>query len=358
MIKNNRVDHIDIAKGITIILVALFHSNLRNNAPDVIDSMGLFRLPLFFFLSGLFFNASSKIDFFIFNKTDALLKPYFFTSFALLVVSALANWGPFQGHLMYQLLGILYGNGDTIVWVPMWFLTHLFVLYCFAYFMFRITDIQKRHLIVKYIFIAAMLAIGSHWIDTFSTVEITLFGKNIELHGLPLSFDLVFISAAFFISGALLKEWIINFTPNSYVFFISVLIFIAVVVLTDAKIDLNRRIYINPLFATIGAVCGIYFSIFMSFYFGKIKLLRTVLLVFGRASLFILIFHIFIGNTVYRALLEFGMDGPSNIMISLVAFISSITLPILIKAMVSRSEALSFFYFPLKSGNSLHRSQK
>jgi len=50
---NNRVEHIDIAKGISIILVALFHSKLKLFAPDIINSMGLFRLPLFFFLSGV-----------------------------------------------------------------------------------------------------------------------------------------------------------------------------------------------------------------------------------------------------------------------------------------------------------------
>lgn len=352
MIKSNRVGHVDIAKGISIILVALFHSHLRSFAPDTINSMGLFRLPLFFFLSGLFFSASLGMKAFLWKKSDALLKPYFFTLVALLVFSYLTSR---EHNFIYPLIGILYGNGVTIEWTPMWFLPHLFVVYCFAYLIFRFTGIQKRHLIVKGLFIALMLAIGSHWIDAFWLKDITLFGKNIELPGLPFSCDLIFISAAFFIAGTFLKEWIIDFIPNSYVFFASILIFIAVVVLTGAKIDLNKREYIDPLFATIGAMCGIYFVVCISVYVSKLKLMRIALLQYGQASLFILIFHGYIGGLAYMVLGKFGMDNPANFMIALVAFFASITLPMLIKAVVWRSDVLSLFYFPLKSNNLLYR---
>jgi len=358
MIKNNRVDHVDIAKGISIILVALFHSNLRSIAPDLINPMGLFRMPLFFFLSGLFLSTSSSFNTFLIKKSDALLKPYYFTSFVLLVISAIANWGPYKGHLMYQFKGILYGNGATVVWGPLWFLTHLFAVYCFAYLVFRFTGIQSRRPVVKGIFVATMLAIGTHWIGFFQNEEVIFYGKNIELHGLPFSVDLVFISSAFFMAGSFLKERIVDFVPNLYVFFISIFIFVAIVVLTGAQIDLNHRVYANPLFATIGAVCGIYFSISISVYMSKIMLLRHALLVFGRASLFILIFHMYVGGMVYMVLVEAGNEGPVNIMVSLIAFLSSITLPLLIKKMVSRSEVLSLLYFPLKANNFLYRIRR
>jgi len=62
---SGRVKHIDIAKGISIFLVALAHSThifaplvsskLIFYYQAVISPMSLFRLPLFFFLSGYFF---------------------------------------------------------------------------------------------------------------------------------------------------------------------------------------------------------------------------------------------------------------------------------------------------------------
>lgn len=343
--KKIRVDHVDIAKGITIILVALVHSRLKYVAPDVVNSMGLFRMPLFFFLSGVFFSASARFDAFLLTKADELLKPYFSTLLGLFVVSVFNN----DENLIWRLKWILYGNGANIEWPALWFLTHLFAVYCFAYFIFRFTGIQDRRLAVKYILIAVMLAIGSQWIDAFWNVKIMLFGKIMNLPGLPFSCDLVFISAAFFISGAFLKEWIVNFTPNSYVFYTSILIFIVIAALTDAHINLNEREFINPLFATIGAVCGIYFVISISVYFSRIRLLRNVFLEYGRASLFILIFHMFIGRIVYKVLVEFGMFGPTNFIILLLAFYASITIPIIIKSVITRSEVLSLFYFPLKS---------
>jgi fucose 4-O-acetylase-like acetyltransferase len=358
MIKNNRVVHVDIAKGISIILVALFHSDLSNFAPDTVVAMGLFRMPLFFFLSGLFFSPSLGTKDFLWKKSDELLKPYFVTFAALLVFLFLAGRA---GDVMHRLKGILYGNGGTIAWgastqwAPMWFLTHLFAIYCFAFLIFRFTDIQKRNLTAKIVFIVAMLAIGSHWINAFWNVKITLFDNNIVLPGLPFSCDLLFISAAFFISGTFLKERIINFVPNSYAFFISILVFIAVVVMTSAKVDLSRRVYINPLFATIGAICGIYFVLCFSVYSSKLILLQNALLKLGQASLFILIFHVCIGSLVFRIIGQFGLNRPVVLLFSLIAFFSSITLPVLIKAIVSRSELLSLFYFPLKSNNLLCR---
>jgi fucose 4-O-acetylase-like acetyltransferase len=61
---DGRVKHIDIAKGISIFLVAMAHgtpvfvplvsSKVIFYYQEVIGPISLFRLPLFFFLSGIF----------------------------------------------------------------------------------------------------------------------------------------------------------------------------------------------------------------------------------------------------------------------------------------------------------------
>ena len=50
-----RLHYIDIAKGIGILLVALAHNDLAGYAPFLYHWIYSFHMPLFFFLSGLFF---------------------------------------------------------------------------------------------------------------------------------------------------------------------------------------------------------------------------------------------------------------------------------------------------------------
>ena len=50
-----RIVHIDIAKGIGILLVVLAHNGLQAYAPFLHQFIYAFHMPLFFFLSGMFF---------------------------------------------------------------------------------------------------------------------------------------------------------------------------------------------------------------------------------------------------------------------------------------------------------------
>lgn len=342
---NNRVEHVDIAKGISIILVALFHSKIYSFAPGVMDALGLFRMPLFFFLSGVFFSASTDVAFFLWKKSDALLKPYCATLFAVLVFSVLSR----EEHLARQLIGIFLGNGVTIMpnWVPLWFLTHLFLIYSFTYFVFRVTNIQSKGVFFKYAFIIILMFFGTQWVDAFWYLEITLFGVDIVIPGLPFGLDIVFISASFFITGAFLRKKVIHFTPNVNLFALSVIMFLMVTMFTDAHMDLNKRVYNNPFFTTVGSICGIYAVICLAFYLNKTIIPRNILLTFGQASLFILIFHFFISINVYEYLIGLGIYG-LDVWFAICAFGVSISLPLLIKYFVLKSRILSFMYCPVK----------
>lgn len=57
----DRIEHIDIAKGIGIIFVAFTHSKLTTYFPLVNNLQEQFVMPLFFLISGTFF--SNRIDF-------------------------------------------------------------------------------------------------------------------------------------------------------------------------------------------------------------------------------------------------------------------------------------------------------
>lgn len=341
----NRVTYIDIAKGISIILVAVFHSSLKYYSPSFID-FSLIRMPIFFFISGIFFSISTNTYTFLWKKTEALLKPYFITLLALFIVSVLLE----EKNLQWTLAGIFYGNGHTIEWTPMWFLTHLFAIYVFTYIIFKLTNIQEKNNFYKTIFVIILIVIGTQNIDMFRYIQTTLSGKELIVMGLPFSLDLILVSSSFFIAGTFLKKTIIIFNPNIYAIIASVLILIVISIYTDASIDMNERIYKNPLFATIAAICGIYFVLSISYYLDKTIFLRKILLMFGQASLFILIFHAYIGFMAVKFVIWLGLKEPS-LWLAMILFLISISVPLLIRTIVLKSKFLSYIYLPVKSKN-------
>ena len=111
-----RIEYIDLAKGICILLVVLDHiAGYRyfsdGNYPmnDIFEQT---RMPLYFILSGLFFKDYGGIREFLLRKTNRILVPYLF--FLILYrVSAKA---------IYSFTGISVGE----IWAPLWFLLCLF----------------------------------------------------------------------------------------------------------------------------------------------------------------------------------------------------------------------------------------
>ena len=158
-----RAKHIDVAKGLTITLVVVFHSELYLVLPSIIEPMALFRMPLFFMLSGVFFSWNLKSSDFLIKKFNTVLKPYALVSFALLGVTALRS----PESLSRQLIGIFYGNGDTIRCTPMWFLTHLFIVNVFAYIIFKNTNLYRIRKSTGTAIAACMLLLGTILIDLF-----------------------------------------------------------------------------------------------------------------------------------------------------------------------------------------------
>ena len=347
---DNRNQLIDVAKGISIILVSLHHSQLAHKYFWHLSlSLGLFRIPLFFFLSGIFFSASAKPTEFFFKKTDALLKPYFVTLFFLLFASILSN----ESNIGKQAVGILYGNGHTIRWVPLWFLTNLWSTYVISYLLFHYTKLDNQKIIIKVLLIFSLLFIGVYLIDKFWLFPVFIFGLEIQLPGLPFNFDLVILSMAFFVAGYFLNRRVKEFNPNITIFMAALLIFVFIATNTEAAISFHRRLYNEPIYATLAAISGIYITLSISHAICKKQYLRHTFTAFGSASLFVLIFHSSIGAKIYY-LLNSLFHVNSILFVSILAFLASITIPLLIRKAMLKNDFLMFFYFPLKTNKLFH----
>lgn len=348
-----RVEHIDIAKGFSILFVAMFHSPFNSHLLDFFDSMALFRMPLFFLLSGVFFVACKSPKEFLLKKSEALLKPYFFVLLFVYMFYVALGANDLGG----MLVGIFYGSGETIItkWTPMWFLTHLFVVYCFAYALFKFFRFNAFPLVVRLVFLLILFFVGSLYVDFFWGARVDIFSYSFVLPGLPFSLDLLFVTSFYFLLGSLLKTYLIGFQPRVVLIALSVCVFLYVSIFTAANVDLNNRVYSFPFYATLGAFSGIYIVLSVSFFVAKNKLFSFVVRYIGQSSLFILLFHGFIGRAFYSLLSKFISTELGLLILSIVSFLVSVVLPIIIKYLVERSNILSLVFLPVSSNKLLQR---
>ena len=159
-----RIAFIDLAKGFCITLVVFYHSKGVLDCHYLTDSFFMsFRLPLYFFLSGLFFKDYGNFRTFLIKKANRLLIPFlfFYLCFSVLIPNA-----------MHYFLGM---NFETVIgwptlwafiWpgqypnIPIWFLWCLFLMNILFWI---VRYILKDSLIVLTI-ICIMLGIIGYWL--------------------------------------------------------------------------------------------------------------------------------------------------------------------------------------------------
>lgn len=122
-----RIEFIDLAKGFCILLVIWGHSTGPLNSPEYFlkDTLSMFRMPLYFFLSGLFFKTYEGFGGFLKRKINKLLIPFLFWH-VLFVASVpfVSRTEIFRWHLFWD---YLLPGGDPHN-TALWFLHCLFIL--------------------------------------------------------------------------------------------------------------------------------------------------------------------------------------------------------------------------------------
>jgi fucose 4-O-acetylase-like acetyltransferase len=353
--QRKRFDHIDIAKGISILLVVLYHTALKDRDPGVMRGLSVVRLPLFFFISGVFFSYKASCKPFIFKRAEALLKPYFVT---LLVVTFVMFF--FTGDYKYRLFRMLYSNGTILQWPwsPAWFLPHLFAIHLSCYVINRYTPYGKIGTPYKWAAIIAMVVAGLFVIDIYSApLQFHLAGTYVHVWGLPFSIDVLFLSCAYFLAGSLLKEQIKFIKINRALLGLAIAGLAAIVAFCNVEIDLVMRNVQNHFFGIVGSVLGIYIVLCLSKLIEHTNWLKKALLAAGNASLFILLFHAFLEAQQYRLIDAKNTRTYSALLSILFFFFVSVSIPIAMKWVVKRNAFLSLLMLP-KSERQAIRDQK
>jgi len=167
----DRNDWVDYAKAIGIILVVYGHVArglykagifTATYLFELIDSViYTFHMPLFFFLSGLFFYSSFAKrggKALVWNKIDTVFYPY-------------VLWSILQGCMEVLLSGFTNGDASfrdvfSLLWAPraqLWFLYALFLIFLVASVIYSFAS--KSHTLLVFALSALLYVFSSHWRD-------------------------------------------------------------------------------------------------------------------------------------------------------------------------------------------------
>lgn len=257
---SQRLDYLDVAKGIGILLVILGHCQLGRNVHAVIYS---FHMPLFFFVSGLCFSNKYTFSSLAVKRFKQMILPtIYFSVISTLMVDGLGlhvEWWNWNNHFPFSL----------------WFLPVLYFTELLAWVICN--KILNKYCLVLSLLILILIP---HLLARFS----------IEL---PYSIAAIPIATFFYVMGYKLKKYV--FEINMHLWSLSVLMSLFTVLAVrygHVSIELASG-HISPVVvAELTAFCGLFscLGFSKSLTIGGARL-SQILIWFGQNSLCLMLVH-------------------------------------------------------------------
>jgi len=278
-----RLVWIDDAKAIGIFLVILAHTQIWGSVTDWIS---VFRMPLFFFLSGYLFSFQRNSDGKLFarKRFKQIVIPYFFINiitylFWLLVsshygVSADEQLTPWYGPIVAALLC----NGKDMVHnIPLWFLLCLFLVEMVYYVVYR------------------RLCGWQRWLATISFGLLGYINYKYIPFVLPFSMGTAFVGMMFYFLGNEVAQMQQKITIAAVWKPLLLLCSAAVVTcfsVTNERVYLYCNHYGNYLLFIVAALCGIMMMYIITDYISRWLGENKVMTYISRNTLTICGFHL------------------------------------------------------------------
>ncbi|GKS81294.1 O-acetyltransferase [Ligilactobacillus pabuli] len=285
---NKRIEWIDMARGIAIIMIVITHSLSLYSRSFFSALLFAVNVPIFFILSGYLFKEKSFSQI-VRSGFRNLLLPYFSTVFLIGIIeffghNIFPNWIHPINFLQYIASG-LYGLG-TSSFIPglkltitavgaIWFLPAMFLGNLLFNFVVKVSH---------------KFSYSNYWIFLLSVVLAVcgfLLGQRIQL---PWSFDAVLISQIFYCSGYILRAY--NWVEKGNYFFDVVSLLLWLLSAKSGFFYMNISHADSPFLAVIGAFGGTYFIVRLCRWGLKAKYQWPVLQKYGKDSLVMLCFHL------------------------------------------------------------------
>lgn len=313
--EQKRIEFVDLAKGITILIIALTHT-YGDSGGRALEILSIFKVPTFFALSGLFFSTYDSFNTFIKKKINQLVIPLLFTFIVL--------------SLPWTILLELHSGGsisiNNLLFIPdtyklnfgmapgAWFVLCLLLIVLFFYLIYIIS---KGNL-----FVLSLVAFSA---------GISGYLLNVIDVSLPIWIDTALTSMPFFLMGMVLGRYSVilrsdlSSTKWWVALIISALIFgYSIHMLGDGYIFYaGNRYSVNLICLFMGGGAGVLLVILISKIINKLPLISFI----GRYSLIMLLTHQFylfiLRNFVYQ--LNIQQD---NIIVSFILFVIVVILTI------------------------------
>lgn len=283
--KKQRIEYIDLMKGICITLVVILHCGIELPYEQGNIILKNLRMPLYFFLSGLFFKEYNGFKDFTSRKINKLIIPFIF--FAIIPYS-----------LLYFIPNMWKGELNPLLLViepynqPLWFLRSLFLTYIIYYLMYRYT---KRFNEITKAIVILLISIFAWFINNriFKFQDTSLAMHWFYIFNIMTSF---IVLPYFHIASFLKKKGFLSTKFTNIQILILFIIFITISYFTSqdgidyrkAELSKNYIFLIISAISGIGAVWCIAYSLKHLIFFSYI----------GRYSIIVLGTHITIINII------------------------------------------------------------
>lgn len=340
-----RLQHVDMARGICILLVALGHNVVLMPHDAAFNHwLGTFRMPLLFLIAGTFFQPHMPLGQLARVKADALLKPF--------VIMALLH-APLRIALWHVPpiefgMGVLSASGNYLPWLyALWFLPHLWLVFLLAWLLHHGQQRLKLETPERLMVTATLLAIGFVILPWFWMKPVEVLGQHFMLKGLPFSADLLPISTSFFLLGYMVRKTFHQMRFRWTTMVLALAVFAWTHALYRPEVGLFDRQYSHLFACTAAALSGIAVMLELAAWLTRFQAASSFISYCGINSLFILMFHSPIQSTV-MSVLDRGM-GPGSALAAWLAYVICIASSLMLARLIRRHWWLGILFLPVRS---------
>ena len=190
-----RIHYIDFMKGLCILFIVVSHTDstifalLGKNLNFTLES---FRIPMYYFISGIFFKTYDGLSDFVRKKVNNIIVPLVFFYLAAFAFHWLGQYLPpaqhFYGDFRWSMLWEPLYKRQWDCNVPLWFLASLFEVNILYY-------VLQKHL-------------SSTWMVVVSAILLSIAGYYLSAQqvAVPLVFDTALVGLPYFILGSMIKR--------------------------------------------------------------------------------------------------------------------------------------------------------
>lgn len=261
-----RINYIDLLKGFAILWIVWWHTS----HPSFVDPY--YHVPIFFFISGLFFKPYS-LKKYLNKKTTTIIIPFlffYFISYLFRIALHIWDYRTIEGFPWINIFDIFkcMPNGDYLwVNVPIWFLPCLFNVCIFYFFLSKLPK----------------------WTRYLYVLLVVLFTNTITQISTPFFFNDAIRWTAYYALGDMIGKELLTIVKNKksalIIIAINIIIYAIIYLMPNSEKQISSSVKLNLLTITFIIFVFSFFSFF------KKNIITDPLKYYGENSLIVLGLH-------------------------------------------------------------------